>query len=66
LLGAALDFLASQGFTEAILWVLEGNHPARAFYAAEGWTDDGGRQAPDNAEPRLVEARYRKLIGKEP
>ena len=33
--------LASRGFSTATLWVLTGNAPARAFYAAMGWSADG-------------------------
>ncbi len=41
LLAAAKDRLSERGFTEAILWVLDGNHRAERFYAADGWTRDG-------------------------
>lgn len=37
----AATALASRGFTGATLWVLTGNAPARAFYAALGWVADG-------------------------
>jgi GNAT superfamily N-acetyltransferase len=48
-LGAALDsaareHLATHGFSEAILWVLEGNERARRFYEREGWQADGERR----------------------
>jgi ribosomal protein S18 acetylase RimI-like enzyme len=33
--------LAEDGFTEAILWVLQGNDRARRFYEGEGWVPDG-------------------------
>jgi len=33
--------LAEAGFTEAILWVLQGNDRARSFYEGEGWAPDG-------------------------
>jgi ribosomal protein S18 acetylase RimI-like enzyme len=33
--------LAERGFAAATLWVLTGNEPARAFYAAMGWSADG-------------------------
>ena len=47
--GAALDsasreHLATHGFTEAVLWVLEGNERARRFYEREGWHADGDRR----------------------
>ena len=33
--------LAEAGFSEAILWVLQGNDRARSFYEGEGWSPDG-------------------------
>jgi ribosomal protein S18 acetylase RimI-like enzyme len=33
--------LVEDGFTEAILWVLQGNDRARSFYESEGWSPDG-------------------------
>ncbi len=33
--------LREAGFTEALLWVLDGNDRAARFYAREGWTPDG-------------------------
>jgi GNAT superfamily N-acetyltransferase len=66
LLDASLAFLQQQGFTEAILWTLEDNASARAFYEAEGWIDDGGRQPLDAGRPiaPLTEVRYRKTIAR--
>jgi GNAT superfamily N-acetyltransferase len=40
---AALDHLRAEGFSAAVLWVLEGNHRARRFYADRGWREDGAR-----------------------
>ena len=42
LLDGALAGLKDLGFSEAILWVLEGNERARRFYETAGWTFDGG------------------------
>jgi GNAT superfamily N-acetyltransferase len=39
----ALDHLWAEGFSAAVLWVLEGNHRARRFYADRGWREDGAR-----------------------
>lgn len=39
----ALTHLAREGWSEAILWVLEGNTGAQRFYERLGWCDDGGR-----------------------
>jgi GNAT superfamily N-acetyltransferase len=33
--------LREQGFTEALLWVLDGNDRAAHFYEREGWSPDG-------------------------
>jgi GNAT superfamily N-acetyltransferase len=40
---AALDHLRAEDFSAAVLWVLEGNHRARRFYADRGWREDGAR-----------------------
>jgi ribosomal protein S18 acetylase RimI-like enzyme len=45
LLTAAARRLAEAAFTEATLWVLDGNAPARRFYEAHGWRTDGKLQA---------------------
>jgi len=43
LLGAGEGTLADElGFAEAVLWVLEANASARAFYEHKGWRFDGG------------------------
>ena len=41
---AAEAAMAELGFGSAMLWVLEDNARARAFYEAAGWRPDGGRQ----------------------
>jgi len=64
LLDASLAFLREQGYGVATLWALEDNARARAFYEAEGWHDDGGRQQLELDLPgvNLPEVRYRKVI----
>ncbi|MBM0235983.1 GNAT family N-acetyltransferase [Micromonospora sp. ATA32] len=42
LLDAAAGKLRAAGYATATLWVFAGNAAARAFYAAQGWTPDGG------------------------
>jgi len=42
-----------------VLWVLEGNARARAFYEAMGWVVDGGRQLIDLGGIAATEVRYR-------
>ncbi len=66
--------LAGLGFTEAVLWVLQGNSRAEAFYRADGWARDGmerdddigpGWRAASTAPceiPVLHEIRYRRLL----
>lgn len=47
---------------DCMLWVSEGNHRARAFYARHGFAPDGGRQLYDGLgawELRLVRPRAR-------
>jgi ribosomal protein S18 acetylase RimI-like enzyme len=65
LVNESLREMRDRGFREAILWMLEGNEPARAFYEATGWRLDGaGRRAsqyfPELAE--LVEVRFRRAL----
>jgi GNAT superfamily N-acetyltransferase len=59
LLEAAVGHWRSHGATTLVLWVLEGNGPARAFYEALGWEPDGGRQKLEIAGTSLAELRYR-------
>ena len=44
LLTAAARHLAEAHFTDACLWGLAGNHPARRFYESQGWRSDGTEQ----------------------
>jgi GNAT superfamily N-acetyltransferase len=59
LLETAVGHWRSHGATTLVLWVLEGNGPARAFYQAMGWEPDGGRQQLEIAGTSLAEIRYR-------
>jgi ribosomal protein S18 acetylase RimI-like enzyme len=44
LMATALEHLGADGFPEAMLWVLEDNPRARAFYERSGWSlDDAAR-----------------------
>lgn len=43
LLAAALERLAADGRPQAVLWVLEANARARAFYERHGWLPTGRR-----------------------
>jgi ribosomal protein S18 acetylase RimI-like enzyme len=44
LLGVALGRLRDAGRDDVVLWVLEANHAARAFYERFGFVADGGRE----------------------
>lgn len=59
LLGAACDALVRSGFTEAVLWVVVGNGPARSFYEEAGWVVEGAERATPVADERVDEIRYR-------
>jgi ribosomal protein S18 acetylase RimI-like enzyme len=52
---AARAHLRGALFTSAVLWVLEGNEGARAFYERCGWHADGGRREHAGA----IAVRYR-------
>jgi ribosomal protein S18 acetylase RimI-like enzyme len=52
--------LASAGFDEAILWVLDDNPRARRFYEAAGWHADGGSKRDTFLDTEVNEVRYRK------
>ena len=55
--GAGLDVLRSTGFRHAVLWVLESNARAVAFYEREGWRFDGQSQLERFGSESLTELR---------
>ncbi|HYI63013.1 MAG TPA: GNAT family N-acetyltransferase [Acidimicrobiales bacterium] len=59
LLGHAVATLAAHGFTGAVLWVVEGNVRARAFYERWGWRPDGSRKVTPIDAEHVDEVRYR-------
>jgi itaconate CoA-transferase len=64
LLAAATGLLDGAGFTDACLWVLSGNSPARGFYESQGWQCDGTEQPwtlPGGAS--VPEVRYVRTLG---
>jgi GNAT superfamily N-acetyltransferase len=61
LVEAALPDLREAGFSEVILWVLEGNSGARRFYERTGWTWDGTR-APCYRVFDAPALRYRRSL----
>jgi ribosomal protein S18 acetylase RimI-like enzyme len=54
--------LRQHGYATALLWVLESNDRARAFYERHGWESDGARKPHDFGGVQLVEVRYRKTL----
>ncbi|HSM02528.1 MAG TPA: GNAT family N-acetyltransferase [Acidimicrobiia bacterium] len=62
LMGAAMDWLATHGFTVATLWVLDTNRLARRFYELAGWSTDGGRKVEDIYGADVPEVRYRVAL----
>jgi GNAT superfamily N-acetyltransferase len=63
--GGAGSALLTEGFARMpqplqVLWVLEGNAPARQFYERHGFVFDGTRKAADRIPGRPVEVRYRR------
>lgn len=58
LMVAALDFLGSAGFTDAILWVLPTNDRACRFYERGGWTRDGIEKVEELGAAEIPHTRY--------
>jgi len=65
LLHAAEQFLASRGYREATLWVLDSNARARHFYEREGWHADGSEREDELEGFTLRELRYRRALTNE-
>ena len=59
LLAGAVDHWRAVGVTRLVLWVLEANERARAFYEAQGWRPDGASQPLDLGGFVTTEVRYR-------
>lgn len=59
LLTTAVDYWLDSGATTLVLWVLEANARARAFYEALGWRPDGLRQDLELGGFTTPELRYR-------
>ena len=53
--------MRAAGFTQAILWVMEGNERAERFYRAAGWEQDG-RKVDNFQGAEVAELRYRKAL----
>jgi len=61
LIERAEESMRSSGFTQAILWVMEGNERAERFYRAAGWEQDG-RKVDTFQGAEVPELRYRKAL----
>lgn len=59
LVDEALHRLGALGFVDARLWVIDRNHPARAFYETRGWEPDGATLRREFAGLTTDEVRYR-------
>ncbi|WP_372833795.1 GNAT family N-acetyltransferase, partial [Pontibacterium sp.] len=55
----AIEHLKSKGAQGMLLWTLDGNGPAKAFYERHGMLLDGGRRDdPEWLGPDVYEVRY--------
>lgn len=63
LIAATRGQLRRFGFTDAALWVLDGNVRARRFYERDGWASDGAQRVHTIAGAALDEVRYRRTLG---
>ena len=61
LAGRVLEELRSRGYSDVVLWVLEANHSARAFYESLGFVPDGATKQAQLGVPRPA-VRYRRSI----
>lgn len=60
---AALDALRASGRAEVVLWVLDDNERAIAFYGAAGFLTDGTTQVKERRDgTRMMVARYRRRL----
>jgi ribosomal protein S18 acetylase RimI-like enzyme len=62
LMAEARERLADSGFSEAILWVLQGNDRARGFYEGEGWKPDGATREENPYDIVSNVARFRRPL----
>jgi ribosomal protein S18 acetylase RimI-like enzyme len=62
LMDHALASLRARGCADALLWVLEENARARAFYERGGWSLDGARKQTVRDGHARHELRYRRAL----
>jgi GNAT superfamily N-acetyltransferase len=58
LIQAARARLLTLGFTDAFLWLLEGNSRGRRFYRMDGWAPDGRQRVDSVWDVTVSEHRY--------
>lgn len=62
LMAEARRRLAADGYTDAFLWVLDGNDRAREFYEREGWVADGARREENPYDIVSNVSRFRRAL----
>jgi GNAT superfamily N-acetyltransferase len=62
LMAEARRRLWEAGFTEALLWVLDGNDRAARFYEGEGWTRDGAKRVEEPYGVVSEVSRFRRPL----
>ncbi|MGH2938550.1 MAG: GNAT family N-acetyltransferase [Solirubrobacterales bacterium] len=62
LMAEARRRLGEAGFTEALLWVLDGNDRAASFYEREGWTPDGATRVEHPYDIVSNVSRFRRSL----
>jgi|SRR5688572_14694662 ribosomal protein S18 acetylase RimI-like enzyme len=65
LMEASVERLGGAGFARAVLWVLEANGRARAFYEREGWVADGGASTATYGGVPLTALRYARELARD-
>ncbi|MFC4148298.1 GNAT family N-acetyltransferase [Micromonospora mangrovi] len=58
----ALAAMRARGWSRAVLWVLERNHPARTFYERGGWTPTGERRDEHIGTALVPQLRYTRAV----
>ena len=56
------EALRAQGFTRAMLWVLDTNTRSRRFYEAAGWRPDGGHKTETLRGVPVPHVRYSRAL----
>jgi GNAT superfamily N-acetyltransferase len=62
LMAEARRRLAADGYTDAFLWVLDGNDRAREFYEGEGWVADGAHREENPYDIVSNVSRFRRRV----